>query len=77
MSEERIRRLEEQVADLYAHLGLRQDGLGTGGIDADIQQMINDGKKIHAIKHYRERTGAGLAQAKGAIEAWENRYKLG
>ena len=24
MSEERIRRLEEQVAELYSHLGLRQ-----------------------------------------------------
>ena len=29
--EERIRRLEEQVAELYAHLGLRQGAAGQLG----------------------------------------------
>ena len=82
MSEERIRRLEEQVAHLYAHLGLdpevdRFAEVCGGGLDADIQQLVTDGRKIHAIKLYRERTGVGLAEAKDAIEAWEDRYKLG
>ena len=79
MSEERIRRLEEQVDHLYRHLGLGQPGAGTsaGGLDADIQQLVSSGKKINAIKLYRERTGAGLAEAKYAIEAAEGRYRLG
>jgi hypothetical protein len=79
MSEERIRRLEEQVDHLYRHLGLSAPGLGTppGGLDADIQQLVNSGKKINAIKLYRERTGVGLAEAKDAIEAFERRYSLG
>jgi hypothetical protein len=79
MSEERIRRLEEQVDHLYRHLGLSQPGPGTpaGGLDPDIQQLLNSGKKINAIKLYRERTGVGLAEAKDAIEGWEDRYKLG
>ena len=76
MSEERIRRLEEQVAHLYAHLGLspgvdRFAEVGGGGLDGDIQQLVTGGRKIQAIKLYRERTGVGLAEAKDAIEAWE------
>ena len=84
MSEERIRRLEEQVAQLYAHLGLSPDvgvdrfaEVGAGGLDAEVQQLVTSGKKINAIKLHRERTGLGLAEAKDAIEAWERRYKLG
>jgi ribosomal protein L7/L12 len=29
------------------------------------------------IKLYRDRTGAGLAEAKDAIEEYERRYRLG
>ena len=84
MSEERIRRLEEQVAQLYAHLGLSPGGgadrfaeVTAGGLDADVQALVTSGKKIHAIKLHRERTGLGLAEAKDAIDAWQDRYKLG
>ena len=84
MSEERIRRLEEQVAHLYAHLGLSPGGgdrfaevTAGGGLDADVQALVGSGKKINAIKLYRERTGVGLAEAKDAIDAWERRYRLG
>ena len=40
-------------------------------------QLINSGKKINAIKLYRERTGLGLKEAHDAIEAFEKRYSLG
>lgn len=47
-------------------------------VDYTEQDMIRSGVhgKIPAIKHYRERTGAGLAEAKQAIEKWgrDNRY---
>ena len=80
MDEERIRRLEAQVAHLYFHLGLDPDAAipsGSGGIDAEVASLINTGKKIQAIKLYRERTGTGLAEAKDAVEAYERRYRLG
>lgn len=79
--EERIGRLEQQVAQLYRHLGLQPDaggdGSGAGGMDADIVALLNGGSKINAVKLYRERTGVGLKEALAAIEAWERRYSLG
>jgi hypothetical protein len=40
------------------------------GEDAEIRAMIGAGKKIDAIKLYRERTGTSLDEAKTAIENW-------
>jgi ribosomal protein L7/L12 len=80
MDEERIRRLEAQVAHLYVHLGLDPDSAiptASGGIDSEVASLINTGNKIQAIKLYRERTGAGLADAKHAVEEYERRYRLG
>lgn len=34
----------------------------------EVQSLMRDGKKIIAIKCYREITGAGLAEAKAAVE---------
>ncbi len=36
-----------------------------------IQQLLDRGRKIEAIKLYREQTGAGLKEAKEAVEAIE------
>jgi ribosomal protein L7/L12 len=38
-------------------------------VDADLWDLMKKGEKIQAIKLYRERTGAGLAEAKRAVEA--------
>jgi large subunit ribosomal protein L7/L12 len=79
MSEERIRRLEEQVAELYSHLGLRQGppGQSPGGMTPEVEQLVNSGKKINAIKLLREQTGLGLAEAKDMVDEYERRYRLG
>jgi ribosomal protein L7/L12 len=82
MSDEyRLARLEAQVAHLYEHLGLSPDGAFRGGAqtstDAELLRLINDGRKIEAIKRYRELTGAGLGEAKDAVEQLERRYSLG
>jgi ribosomal protein L7/L12 len=37
----------------------------------EIRALLGEGQKIQAIKVYRERTGAGLGQAKEAVEAIE------
>ena len=34
----------------------------------DVVRRLEQGKKIHAIKAYRQRTGASLAEAKAAVE---------
>jgi ribosomal protein L7/L12 len=42
------------------------------GVDVDhIRQLVQDGKKIDAIKFVREQTGLGLKEAKDAVEAIE------
>lgn len=38
-------------------------------LEADLKSLLADGQKIEAVKLYRERTGAGLAEAKEAVEA--------
>jgi ribosomal protein L7/L12 len=35
---------------------------------AEVQRHLASGNKIEAIKHYREATGVGLAEAKDAVE---------
>ena len=77
MSEDaRIRRLEEQVAYLYQHLGVTAPGAGATSQDAELLALVDDGKKIHAIKRYRELTGVGLKEAHDAVEELERRYRL-
>ncbi|HEV3004789.1 MAG TPA: zinc-ribbon domain-containing protein [Pirellulales bacterium] len=46
------------------------DGAGgnAGELDEQISQLLHQGHKIQAIRLYRERTGAGLAEAKQAVE---------
>lgn len=44
--------------------------------DDPIAALLERGEKIAAIKLYRQQTGAGLAEAKRAIEAWSRRDDL-
>ena len=39
-----------------------------GTTDEDIRELAQQGKKIQAIKWYRELHGVGLAEAKQAVE---------
>jgi ribosomal protein L7/L12 len=42
-----------------------------------VVEQLEQGKKIQAIKTYREQTGAGLAEAKTAVEAIAKKRGLG
>ena len=69
----RLRQLEEQVERLSAQAGMpwssaMTPGASAGGADPDVVALAQGGNKIEAIRLYRERTGAGLAEAKDAIE---------
>ena len=38
---------------------------------AEVKELLRQGNKIEAIKHFRQITGTGLAEAKSAVEALE------
>lgn len=61
-----------RLAAIERKLDLILDQLGVApaedGLD-DIRALVAAGHKIEAIKLYRLRTGAGLAEAKSAIDA--------
>jgi Ribosomal protein L7/L12 C-terminal domain len=60
----RLDRLERKVDLILDHLGIDPARLLPPGV----AELIAQGRKIEAIKLYRERTGAGLAEAKTAVE---------
>jgi ribosomal protein L7/L12 len=60
----RVARVEQKLDLVLDHLGLREADPRMDEIDA----LLRDGKKIQAIKTYREITGAGLKEAKEAVE---------
>ncbi|MBF6164706.1 ribosomal protein L7/L12 [Streptomyces gardneri] len=77
------RRLERKVDALHvkldlimAHLGIEAPvaprpavrSVPRGEGMAEIDALLAQGKKIHAIKRYRELTGCGLKEAKDAVE---------
>ncbi|MFH9421151.1 ribosomal protein L7/L12 [Streptomyces sp. NPDC017529] len=63
--ERRLRRMDRKLDLIMEHLGVEETG--PEGI-AEIDALLHKGKKIEAIKRYRELTGAGLVEAKEAVE---------
>jgi ribosomal protein L7/L12 len=63
-TDRRIARVEHKVDLILDHLGLHQDDPHLPQVAA----LLRDGKKIQAIKAYREATGADLREAKEAVE---------
>lgn len=63
-TDRRIARVEHKVDLILDHLGLRK-------VDPEFEQvaaLLRAGKKINAIKMYREITGVGLKEAKASVE---------
>jgi large subunit ribosomal protein L7/L12 len=44
-------------------------------LDEDLRALLLQGRKIEAVKRYRQQTGVGLAQAKNAVDALEEKLK--
>jgi ribosomal protein L7/L12 len=68
--ERRLERVERKLDLLMQHLDVPQPG-PTGpdlAVDQDVVNLARAGRKIEAIKRYRELTGAGLKEAKDAVE---------
>jgi ribosomal L7/L12-like protein len=67
----RLRRIESKVDLILGHHRIQVPDTGpASGLSADVRQLADDGKKIEAIKLYREETGLGLKEAKDAVEAY-------
>ncbi|MCX5055609.1 ribosomal protein L7/L12 [Streptomyces sp. NBC_00201] len=62
--DKRVARVEHKLDLILDHLGLREREPWADEVDA----LLRDGKKIAAIKVYREATGAGLKEAKEAVD---------
>ncbi|POX40796.1 hypothetical protein C3486_12490 [Streptomyces sp. Ru73] len=63
--ERRLRETEHRLDLLLAHHGITDDRPEL----AEIDDLLRRDRKIEAIKRYRQLTGAGLAEAKAAVEA--------
>jgi hypothetical protein len=63
----RLRALERKLDLIIQHLGIVDNEPDL--ITEDMKQLIAAGQKIAAIKAYRNKYGAGLADAKVAVDA--------
>ena len=54
----------------------RMPGGIEGPLEAGLLGLLREGRKIEAVKRYREATGAGLKEAKDAVEALASRHGL-
>jgi ribosomal protein L7/L12 len=68
---ERIRALEAHAERVGRQVGVPfgDPTAGSGGMPEDVVALARAGKKIEAIKRYRELTGLGLREAKDAVDA--------
>ena len=75
----RLDRIEAQLWKISQHLGIdcppmpgatvAASGTNNAGMPEDVVALWRAGKKIEAIKRYRELTGLGLKESKDACEA--------
>ncbi|ANP49152.1 ribosomal protein L7/L12 [Streptomyces griseochromogenes] len=63
-AEQRLKRVERKLDLVMKHLDLQEEIPRMDEVNA----LVREGKKIQAIKVYREDTGAGLKEAKEAID---------
>jgi large subunit ribosomal protein L7/L12 len=71
----RIADLERKVDWLYRNAGYSSGYANAGapppdagGITAEVLDLVREGRKIQAIKIYRDQTGVGLKEAKDVID---------
>lgn len=70
----RLSGMDKRLARIERRLALVADRLGLEEADEQraqrerIEALVREGKQIAAIKEYREMTGAGLKDAKDAVE---------
>lgn len=66
---QRVAKLESQIAFIFQSQGLNYRGETTRSVSGEVINLMRQGKKIDAIKLYREETGVGLKEAKDFVES--------
>jgi ribosomal protein L7/L12 len=62
-------RMQRQLDAIMKHLGLAEPPASSpGALSPQVAALVAAGRKIEAIKLYRQETGEGLKQAKAAVE---------
>ena len=62
-------RMQHQLDAIMNHLGLAEPPISrAGALSPQVEALIAAGRKIEAIKLYRQETGEGSRQARGAVE---------
>lgn len=62
-------RMRRQLDAIMKHLGLPEPPVSRpDALSPQVAELIAAGRKIEAIKLYRQETGGGLKQAKSAVE---------
>ena len=61
----------DAVDEIERELRLEDDSGFSPADESELRDLLQQGKKIEAIQRYRELTGAGLKEAKDAVEALE------
>ena len=62
-------RMQRQLDAIMKHLGLGEPPASRpGALSPQVAALIAAGRRIDAIKLYRQETGEGLKQAKAAVE---------
>ena len=68
---QRVRTLEHQLSFILDHLQLTPPREPEPRVSPEILDLVREGRKIEAIKVYREETGVGLKEAKDFIDSLE------
>jgi hypothetical protein len=67
----RLRRVEQKLDLILKHLKIDYVEPAPGeDLAEQVRELADRGEKIAAIRAYRELTGAGLAEAKQAVESY-------
>ena len=69
---QKVRTLEYQLNFILDHLQLIPPREPEPRVSPEILDLVRDGRKIEAIKLYREETGVGLKEAKDYIDSLMN-----
>jgi len=67
--ERRVARLEQKIDRVMEHLGTAE----VDPVPPEVAGLVQAGRKIEAIKVYRRANGAGLKEAKDAVEKLESK----
>ncbi|GAA2482262.1 hypothetical protein GCM10010406_18150 [Streptomyces thermolineatus] len=72
--EHKVRRIERRAARTERKVDLLLEHLGVAGTEEApdrVRALLQEGKKVQAVKAYREITGADLKEAKDAVDRME------